>query len=285
MDIRKLDDYNKSYFEGLERSSQYSYSTQYFWWKKYEALEKIIVKIIKSKYKKGDLIKIGDIGCQIGHDIFKLSETLKDYNIIWNGIDINFDFLKIAVQRRELHKNHKFYFLRSSLENISLKKDIFDIVICSEVVEHLIDTHKSMESFYDILKSDGTAIISTPNTENVSFDLAKFICKNIFKSAGKKFREETKKEFEYREKIYTHIPEEDHTNLKSFDDWKKIFINAGFRINSVKRGSMFYGSRYLDKYPIIFSAVIFFDRLFDRCFLFNKWSYNFFFVIKKNKKS
>jgi len=229
MDIRNLDDFNKTYYEGLERSSQYSYSTQYFWWKKYETLEKLVFKIITadSANENKKIFRIADIGCQIGHDIFKLSSTLKNYDIIWYGIDINLDFLGIASQRRQLHKEHKFYFMQSSLENLTLKKNLFDIVICSEVLEHLADTEKALNSLHSIIKPNGAAIISTPNTENKSFELAKFAGKKLFKGIGKKFKEETKKEFEYREKIYTHIPEEDHTNLKSFDDWKKILTAAG----------------------------------------------------------
>jgi len=81
MDIKKLDTYNKSYLEGLERSSKYSYSAQYFWWKKYNVLEKTIKNILNNNFNKKSIINIIDIGCQVGHDIFKLSDKFSNYKI------------------------------------------------------------------------------------------------------------------------------------------------------------------------------------------------------------
>jgi hypothetical protein len=46
-------------------------------------------------------------------------------------------------------------------------------------------------------------------------------------------------------------------------------------------GSMFYGSNFIDKYPVLFIMITLFDVIFDYIPLFNKWSYNFFMLLKK----
>lgn len=44
----------------------------------------------------------------------------------------------------------------------------FDLIICTEVLEHLLDPHRQMEYFKQLLKKDGRLIISLPN-ENTIF--------------------------------------------------------------------------------------------------------------------
>ncbi|HPG30077.1 MAG TPA: class I SAM-dependent methyltransferase [bacterium] len=279
MDVRNIDSYNKSYLEGLERSSQFSYSSQYFWWKKYSVLEKSLLKIISENYSNAVKIRIIDIGCQIGHDIFKLSSALKNYNIEWTGIDVNPDFLKICNFRKSVHCNHRYFFLAASIENLVFKNGGFDIIISSEVFEHIKNTNAAASSLKNVLKTDSFLIISTPNVTNYCFAAGKFISKNIIKKIYSDFSEETKKEFEYKKKIQVKN-EEDHINLKTMDAWKTIFEKSGFKILSCKRGSMFYGSKYIDKRPFLFIIITFCDIIFDFIPCFKKWSYNFFLIMK-----
>jgi len=279
LDIRNIDSYNKSYLEGLERSSQFSYSAQYFWWKKYSVLEKIVKKIVSENFSKSDTVRILDIGCQIGHDIFKLSEELREYKIEWYGFDVNPDFLKISNLRKVIHGEHKYFFFVSSVEQTSSKNRKFDMIICSEVLEHINETEDSASNLRNLLKINSFLIISTPNVTNYSFILCKIIAKKFFKKINTQFLEESKKEFLYKTKVEVK-QEENHINLKNMDDWKKIFINSGFTILDCRRGSMFYGSKYIDKHPVIFIIITFFDIIFDIIPCFKKWSYNFFLVMK-----
>ncbi len=288
MDIRKLDTYNKSYLQGIERSSQFSYSTQYFWWKKYNTLEKIFCKIFKRCAAHKKKLRILDIGCQIGHDIFKLADKLKHEKIQfeWLGIDINIDFIKVCNIRKKLRDDYqfcKFNFFVGNIEECSLKNEKFDIIICSEVFEHLHSDIKAIKNIHQLLNQDGVLILSTPNIDNKAFKLSKFIGKKIIKNIHNTFKQAAKSEFEFCEKINISEKNDEHINLKKLKDWKKFIIENNFKILSVKRGALFYGSKYIDNSPVLFIIVLFFDKILDYLGILKNWSYNFFLICEKQK--
>jgi len=279
MDIRKLDTYNKSYLEGIERSSQFSYSTQYFWWKKYATLEKILAKLLQ-KAESEKPIRIMDIGCQIGHDIFKLSERFQSYNIQWFGCDINPDFLKICNLRKAIHTNHQFRFFISKIECFSCKFQQFDIVICSEVLEHIENLGAALVNIAGIMNRTAYFIMSTPNSNNYALKVCGFVSKKIIKGINREFRNETAREFAYKSEIGANT-EIEHINLQTMYSLKKKLTASGFKIQGIRRGAMFYGSKFIDKYPTLFAIIIILDRLFDYCAIFDKWAYNYFLIMRK----
>lgn len=90
------------------------------------------------------------VGCGNRNDIEFLTISKKTY-----AFDLSFQ----AVQRINYQKN---VFTADALA-IPFNNGIFDIVICSEVLEHIPDIDLALEEFYRVLKQDGTLIISTPN--------------------------------------------------------------------------------------------------------------------------
>ena len=48
-------------------------------------------------------------------------------------------------------------------DRIPYDNESFDIIICSEVIEHIYDTDRLLMNIHNVLKSDGQLIISTPN--------------------------------------------------------------------------------------------------------------------------
>jgi len=66
----------------------------------------------------------------------------------------------------DIHKNlakGDFPVLRADAENVPFKRDSFDCVIASAVLEHLPQPEKAISEFKDILVSKGILIITTPN--------------------------------------------------------------------------------------------------------------------------
>ena len=54
---------------------------------------------------------------------------------------------------------------------LPFKKDAFDYIILSEVLEHLNNPSKAVEQIYDSLKTGGNAIITTPYNEIIRYYL------------------------------------------------------------------------------------------------------------------
>jgi 2-polyprenyl-3-methyl-5-hydroxy-6-metoxy-1,4-benzoquinol methylase len=99
---------------------------------------------IQENAKDGD--NILDVGCG---DMY-LSTLLPQYN--WTGIDVNTFKAKGKAVKHEL-ENTPYPFADAS----------FDLVICSEVLEHIFDPMIVTKEIRRLIKPTGTYILSTPN--------------------------------------------------------------------------------------------------------------------------
>ncbi len=115
-----------------------------------EGLREKVVELIK-KYKKNG--KVADLGAGYGIT----SEMIKnDFNVYLFEIEKE----KILY----LNKGFKNKIIRCNFNNsICAKDDTFDVVVSTEVIEHLEDPWCFLREIKRILKKDGIAIITFPN--------------------------------------------------------------------------------------------------------------------------
>lgn len=111
-----------------------------------------IVKIIPRKSG----LKILDAGCGEGHLIEKLYKN--NSNNICYGIDITEIALQKAKERCPYAK-----FEKKDLSKIDFDDNFFDIVICTEVLEHIFEYKTVIEELKKVVKDDGYLIITFPN--------------------------------------------------------------------------------------------------------------------------
>ena len=57
--------------------------------------------------------------------------------------------------------------LNSDIQNLPFKDNLFDIVICSHVLEHIPNDQKGMMEIFPVLKKDGWAILQVPLNEDL----------------------------------------------------------------------------------------------------------------------
>ena len=57
-------------------------------------------------------------------------------------------------------------FVVSNIEHLPLKDGVFDAVVCSQVIEHLLDDRKGLNELYRVLKPNARLVISTDNKNN-----------------------------------------------------------------------------------------------------------------------
>ena len=119
-------------------------------------------KKTKGKLIAMEFIEIGkgkkalDIGCRDG-DQSKILES-RGYKV--TSIDIKKTYSKCKI----VDVNKKLPF----------KKNYFDLIWCSEVIEHLDNPKKSLNDFRRILKKNGKMILTTPNSYFWLVDLLNF---------------------------------------------------------------------------------------------------------------
>lgn len=116
-----------------------------------KAREKRLTELLPKNMKD---IKILDVGCSTGY----FGSKLKMRGAKVFGIDISRTAIKVASQILDQAK-----VIDINSKKIPCPKNTFDIIIASEIIEHLINSDHALKEFYRVLKSDGILIISTPN--------------------------------------------------------------------------------------------------------------------------
>lgn len=111
-----------------------------------------IVRIITSNRRSG---KVLDLGCGEGHILNMLPNTFDKYGCDVSKKTLSFLNKKISIELCDLSKKFPF-------ENI-----LFDIIICSEVLEHLENPKNTLKNSMDHLAADGMVLITIPNYKNI----------------------------------------------------------------------------------------------------------------------
>tara|TARA_Y100000588_G_C14177972_1_gene892283 strand:- start:842 stop:1564 length:723 start_codon:yes stop_codon:yes gene_type:complete len=158
------------------------------WWDpngKYKILHKlnpIRLKYIKEIIKKNNInskslnnLSLLDLGCGGG----LICEPLSRLGIKVTGIDFVKENIKIAkdhAKKSDLRINYVY----QDLENLKIKKK-FDIILMLEVIEHLDDFKRIINTNMNLLKPNGKLILSTINRTFLSKIFAILIAENILK--------------------------------------------------------------------------------------------------------
>ncbi len=163
------------------------------WWDengKFQSLHKFTdirmqyIKRIVSKYKKQDKVynldklECLDIGCGGG----LLSERIARLGASVTGIDItqnSIEIAKIHAFNSGLNINYINTDVSLFIKNNFSKK--FDLIIASEVVEHLDNRILFFDKVSKLLKNKGILILTTINKTALSLLLAKFMAENVLK--------------------------------------------------------------------------------------------------------
>ena len=123
--------------------------------------------------KENDLVL--EIGCGPGDLTKKLSKEYK--KVI--AFDISYVGVKKARKRVDMNCNSEF--LVSDATKLPFNAHQFDIVIFSEVLEHIIDQERCIQEIYRVIKPNGYLILTTPNSGGVHRNMIKLVHKLLRK--------------------------------------------------------------------------------------------------------
>ena len=111
---------------------------------------------------------VADIGCGGGI----LSESMIDYGAHVTGIDMASDVLRVANMHKKESKKDIEYINITVEELAKRSPKSFDVVTCMEMIEHVPDPSKVIDSCSELLKPNGLVFFSTINRNLKSFILA-----------------------------------------------------------------------------------------------------------------
>lgn len=184
-------------------------------------------RILQAVGKSGTVV---DFGCGDGY----LSGLMAS-----NGLNvISVDLALSRLKKSKAAAKHQNFFL-SNIEFAAIKTGSVDIVVCSEVLEHIPKYENVVKEIYRVLKPGCRAIITVPYKEN----LKTFVCPHCHKS----FHPDG------------HLHRFDRSNLS------ETFSMSGFKIRYQKtfRHKLLVQLQYHLKLPYGF-----FLRILDRLFIF-----------------
>ena len=109
--------------------------------------------------------KILDLGCGEGRHLHNV--YLRD-SVTAVGLDLDFDSLKKTNETCKKYfpmgnnKDKNWLLLQGRCEILPFKREIFDIVICSEVLEHIENYHGVIKEIWSVLTPNGHLVVSVP---------------------------------------------------------------------------------------------------------------------------
>lgn len=113
-----------------------------------------IVATLKTRLPEGT--EVLDVGCGNG----VISRRLGSLGFKVKGIDVS---EKAIEKAKALNKSDKVRFEVKSAEELIADGSKYNVVICSEVLEHLHQPEKLLKTLYKILYQDGILIVTVPN--------------------------------------------------------------------------------------------------------------------------
>lgn len=185
-------------------------------------VEKMRAKTIVKLANVSNHDSVIDVGCGEG---YILSLLPKANEII--GLDIS----KAALNRAKnfLQNRKDIELLWGDGRNTHFEDDSFDVVICSEMLEHIPNPHDAIKEMHRILKPNGNLVVSIPDESRIKqiMRIIKFFKLDHFLHAARK-----------QETYEWHLHEADMEFLKSIS-------SKEFSIGKVKRIPLIIGYRYV----------------------------------------
>lgn len=115
-------------------------------------LKIVFQKLLKSYNLKGK--KFLEVGCGLGY----FSEMANKLDADVTGVDVGESLVKITKKRVPRGK-----FVKASASQLPFNSGTFDVVLCTEVIEHVENQNEALKELSRVLKRNGILVITTPN--------------------------------------------------------------------------------------------------------------------------
>ncbi|MFA6249898.1 MAG: methyltransferase domain-containing protein [Candidatus Shapirobacteria bacterium] len=234
-------------------------SVAYAWRKTKKYIEGDVIEFIK-KSSPDRPLTIGDFGCGNGALLLRLARMAKEINknITFWGYDLSEEFVEYGNRAAKFKEVDKIKFAKKNIEHDRLDQK-FDLIILSEVLEHVANPEEVLENISRSLNGGGRLVVSTPNRNN----WVKHAGRWLKTMATREEDKEAKVLFTEEEKRQKMGEEEQHVKLFELDELCQLIRNKGFRIARTYRSSLVFGGAFLDNHPMFLGLTIVLDRFMD----------------------
>jgi 2-polyprenyl-3-methyl-5-hydroxy-6-metoxy-1,4-benzoquinol methylase len=229
----------------FQASSDYdSYTVHYTWHKKRRVIRQFFGMALKACGVASPTVT--DIGCGDGFDVFMLSRLPEARACAsFTGIDLDNQNISYCRARAQFEGADKLHFVTRDVVNSPLRPgDLGDIVICSEMVEHLPEPDEFIGQVAGALPPGGHLILTTPNAASWPA--------RVKRALGR-----------VPEHQPSTGPVAGHISVRGRKAWRDACRKTGLRLVRQRRGSAAYGSPQLDKCRVRAGLLIVVDAVCD----------------------
>lgn len=216
-----------------------NYSKSYEFYQRISNIEHCFLRAVN----KSDKSAVLDVGCGDGYHACLLNSLpgVRE-KVSITGIDpVSLD-IRTATLTAESLQYDNVRFLQGSADKLDFQDSGFDIVLCSDVIEHLPDPEQCLREIKRVLKPGGTMILTTPNDTSAVKALL-----NALRNRQSAM----------------HGIDDDHISVKGLGAWLALVRKTGFRVTDIRRGALIFGGDKVNKHPVLFAAALVLDRIFN----------------------
>lgn len=243
----------------------HSWSHSFFNWKRFGIMMAATARDTLRRLKLKSP-RVLEIGCGSGTGIFETEDVCQEINgVRWYGLDLNIRAVADAASRsnlRESRSNKKAVrFLAADLSALPFPDRCFDLLLCTEVLEHIADPAGVIAEMARITTHNGYVLITTPNPNNIVEKLG-YAIDRISKGSLKRAY------WSGHDRVSAPPLSAEvglaHVSVHPYRTWRRLLNNAGLRVVRKIRGAALFGGPFFDRHPIITGTLIALDPILDK---------------------
>ncbi|MDQ6952812.1 MAG: class I SAM-dependent methyltransferase [Mariprofundaceae bacterium] len=243
-----------------------SWTHIFYFWKLRQIMLAKTVKTLLQKQNSNAGVRIMDLGCGPGTNLFDVYDICREFEgVEWFGLDLNqreaamgAGRSRYRVQERNMQGVH---FMSGDIFKLPFADNSIDILISSEVVEHLPAPLPALQEMQRVLKPKGYAMVTTPNPRNLPEMFGYFLDKISFGAF---------KNFYWKGQDEVSAPALDaevgfgHVSVHPFPIWCDWFESIGMPVVKKVRGPLLFGSPFFDRHRFLIGLLLMLDPILDR---------------------
>ena len=236
----------------------------YFWKLRQIMLGRTVERLLSASLDTQGL-RVIDLGCGPGTNLFEVADRCARFSSVqWYGLDLNQQEAAMGAERSGWRARERglqsIQFLSGDIFNLPLADNSVDIILSSEVVEHLPDPVPALKEMARVLKPGGYAMVTTPNPKNLPEMLGyamDYLTGGGFKKLYWKGQDEVSAPPLAAAVGFGHV------SVHPFPVWRQWFEQAGIPVIKKVRGPMLFGSPFFDRQRFLSGLLVALDPLLD----------------------
>ena len=242
-----------------------SWTHIFYFWKLRQIMLGKTVRTLLAKRQHQEMTKIVDLGCGPGTNVFDVFDACAGHkNVQWFGLDLNQREAALGASRSLYRANERkmqpIHFMSGDIFKLPFADNSIDILISSEVVEHLPDPVPALQEMRRVLKPGGYAMVTTPNPRNLP-ELVGYALDKITMGGFKKLY--WKGQDEVSAPPLSAQVGFGHVSVLPFPVWRDWFKQVNLPVVKHVRGPMLFGSPFFDRHRFLSGLIIALDPVLD----------------------